>query len=230
MDNARSAINILKILMIKGEFSRKEDPILYSDYLETEVQEILETFQDELEFKLLNYDDTIYFVPNIDCELFGINPNELRRYFGTSATKKEVYLGYYIIMFIFYEFYNGKNRDPKKIDFLRISNLIEHLDNRFERLEELKEEEIQALEEDNKINISSSLGLWLSMITDTEGKRRTKYNFIKIVCKILEEHNLAYEVEDEIRTTRKLDILMRQYFLNADRVQSINEAFERGEI
>lgn len=230
MDNVRIAINILKHLMVKGEFNRKDDSILYSDYLETQVQEILDAFSEELEFKLLNYDDTVYFVPDIESEIFGINPNELRRYFGANATKREVFLGYYIIMFIFYEFYNGKNRDPKKIDYLRISILIEHLDARFERLEDLQEEEIKALEEEYKLNISTSVGLWLSMIADTEGKRRTKYNIIKNVCKILEEHNLVFVVEDEIRTTRKLDILMRQYFLNADRVQSINEAFERGEI
>lgn len=230
MDNVRIAINILKHLMVKGEFNKKDDSLLYSDYLETEVQEVLDAFSEELEFKLLNYDDTVYFVPDIESEIFGINPNELRRYFGANSTKREVFLGYYIIMFIFYEFYNGKNRDPKKIDFLRISILIEHLNARFEKLEGLQEENIKEIEERYMINISASIGLWLSMIADTEGKRRTKYNIVKNVCKILEEHNLIFVVEDEIRTTRKLDILMRQYFLSDERVQSINDAFESGEI
>lgn len=230
MDNFRAATRILKHLLLKGELNRREESLLYSDYLENEVQEVLDIFSEELEFKLLNFDDTLYLVPNIDSEMLGIEASELRRYFGSSATKKDVYLGYYIMMFIFYEFYNGKNRDPKKIDFLRISHLIDHLDERFERLEKLQEEDIKSLEEEYKINISSSLELWLSMISDSDNKRKTKYNTIKTVCKILEEHNLAFVVEDEIRTTRKLDILMRQYFLNENRVLLINEAFERGEL
>lgn len=230
MDNLKSAIEVFKQLMVKGELNRKDESLLYSTYLESEVQGVLDEFSEILEFRILHYDDTVYFVPNIDSEIFGINPNELRRYFGVNASKREVYLGYYIMMYIFYEFYNGKNRDPKKIDFLRISHLIEHLDERFERLNEYNEDEIRAIEEDVKINLSSSKDLWLSMIADTEGRRKTKYNIIKKVCEILEEHNLAYMIEDEIRTTRKLDILMRQYFLNVDRVMLINDAFERGEI
>jgi len=50
------------------------------------------------------------------------------------------------------------------------------------------------------------------------------------VVKILEDNKLAYMVENQIRTTKKLDILMRQYYLSSERAKLINEAFERGEI
>ena len=68
------------------------------------------------------------------------------------------------------------------------------------------------------------------MLADHESKRRTKIRVIENVVKIMEEHKLAYIVENQIRTTKKLDVLMRQYYLSADRVKLINGAFERGDL
>jgi len=141
-----------------------------------------------------------------------------------------VFLGFYIMMYIFHEFYSGKNKDPKKIDFLQVSVLIARLDERFERLMSTSEEEIEELEKTYQINLSSSMVIWSNMLVDHETKRRTKYNMIKNVCKILEDQKLAYLVEDQIRTTSRLDILMRQYYLHAERVSQINHAFDRGEL
>ena len=230
MESVRSAIRIFKLLIVQGEFNKREQASLYSDYLELEVQEVLSAFEEEFGCKLLNFDDTVYIVPNIDSETLGIGAGELRNYFGSNATKREVYLGFYIIMFIFYEFYNGKNKDPKKTDFLQISILIDHLDERFERLRNMEEKEIEALEEEYSINLSSSIDIWTNMVVDHDTKRKTKYNLIKNVSRILEDQRLAYVVEEQIRTTKKLDVLMRQYYLHADRVVLMSEAFEKGNL
>lgn len=189
---------------------------------------------------------------------------EIKRYFGSNATGRDVYLAYYIMMYIFYEFYSGKNRDPKKTDFIQVSHLINHLDERFERLYSLRRhsadeelvgakenqgnrsrfelnpnrfdlgkmnrEEIGKLEEEYSVNLASCVELWMNLLVDHESKRRTKTRIIESVVSILEDHRLAYMVENQIRTTKKLDVLMRQYYLNADRVKLISEAFERGEL
>jgi len=158
----------------------------------------------------------------------GQKPAEFRRYFGSNATRKDVYLGYYIIMYIFYEFYSGANRDPKKVDFIQINRLVASLDERFARLEALGEEGMVDLEDEYMINIQSSAKLWNALFTDHESKQKTKYNIIRKACNILEEQKLAYIVEDQIRTTAKLDTLMRQYYLHADRLIFINRAFGEG--
>ena len=80
------------------------------------------------------------------------------------------------------------------------------------------------------INLSSCISIWANMLVFHDSKRKTKYNLIKNVCRILEEQKLAYIVEEQIRTTRKLDVLMRQYYLHAERVLLINEAFDKGDI
>lgn len=228
MEHFKYAVKIFKLLLMQGEINRREQAFLYGEYLEYEVQEALSCFEEEFECKLLNFDDTIYLVPNINSQFIGLEPSEFRRYFGSNATNKDVYLGYYIIMFIFFEFYNGKNRDPKKTDFIQISYLINRLDERLERLKNMEKEEVDGLEEEYRINLTSCIEIWANMLIDHETRKKTKYNVIKNVCKILEENKLAYVVENQIRTTKKLDVLMRQYYLNADRVKLISEAFEKG--
>ncbi|MCT4507753.1 MAG: DUF6063 family protein [Tepidibacter sp.] len=228
MNAVRVAIKMFKILVDKGEINRKDNFDLYSNYLDGDVQQILSCFEEEFEVKFLNFDDTIYLIPKLDSTILGLKPADLRRYFGSNPNQKDVYLGYYIIMYILYEFYSGENRDPKKIDYLQISYLIDRLDMRFDKFDKLDEEELNELEEEYSINIKSAIKIWTSMLVDHEIKRKTKYRMIINVCKILEEQKLAYVVEGEIRTTQKLDVLMRQYYLHADRVSGINQAFENG--
>lgn len=230
MEGVREGIRIFKNLMLNGEISRKDNHDLYTDYLENNVREVLTICEEEFEAKIINFNDTLYLVPEIDGNILGINPSDLKMYFGSKATKRDVYLGYYIIMYIFYEFYNGKNRDPKTKEFLQISYLLNALDQRFENLEKKAKEEIEDMEEIYKINIQSSIGLWNALMADHESKQKTKYNIVRNVCRILEDQKLAFVVDEQIRTRPKLDILMSQYFLNSDRLSQINSAFEKGEL
>lgn len=228
MEHFKSAVKVFKQLLIDGELSRKENSFLYSEYLEYEVQEALLCFEEEFECKLLHFDDTVYLVPNINSQSISMQPSEFRRYFGSNATNRDVYLGYYIIMFIVFEFYNGKNRDPKKTDFIQISYLINRLDDRFARLSKLEPAKLEMLENEYRVNLSTSVELWTNMLVAHDSRRKTKSNVIKNVCDILEDNKLAYVVENQIRTTKKLDILMRQYYLNADRTKLLLDAFEEG--
>jgi len=228
METVKSAIRIFKLLMINGEINRKEHFDLFNEYIDVDVQEILGIFEDEFSCKILYFDNIIYLVPEIDGFLLGAKPSEFRAYFASNATQKDVFLAFYIMMYILYEFFSGSNINPKKIDFLQINHLITKLDERFERLDKLDEKQVADLEEEFEINIRSNIEIWNALFTDHETKRKTKFNIIKNACRILEEHNLLYIVENQIRTSSKLDTLMQQYYLHSDRVKVINNAFEKG--
>ena len=230
MEHVRSAVKIFKLLVTHGEINKREQALLYSEYLETEVQEVLSVLTEEFECRLVNFDDTVYLVPDIDSQVIGMQPGEIRRYFGSNATNKHVYLAYYIMMYIFFEFYGGKNKDPKKTDFIQVSHLIDRLDERFERIQKMSKDEVEHLEEEYSVNLTSCVEIWMNLLVDHESRRKTKTKIIETVVKILEDNKLAYMVENQIRTTKKLDILMRQYYLNAERAGLINAAFERGEL
>ncbi|MBP7175822.1 MAG: hypothetical protein KBA53_06345 [Thermoclostridium sp.] len=230
MEHMKSAVKIFRVLLEQGEISKREQAFLYSAYLETEVQEALNLFEEEFECRLLNFSDTVYLVPGMNSHMLSMQPGEFRSYFGSNATNKDVYLSFYILMYILFEFYSGKNKDPKKTDFIQVSHLINRLDERFERLAKLEKEELDKAEEEHGINLATCIEIWMNLLVDHETKRKTKIRMIEAVVDILEDQKLAYMVENQIRTTKKLDILMRQYYLNADRVKLISEAFERGEL
>ena len=175
MEHIKSAVKIFKVLLEQGEISKREQAFLYSEYLEAEVQEVLSVFEEEFEFRLLNFSDTVYLAPAMNSHILGIQPGELRRrYFGSNATNKDVYLSFYIMMYIFYEFYSGKNKDPKKTDFIQVSHLINRLDERFERLAKLEKEELDKAEEEYGVNLATCIDIWMNLLVDHETKRRTK--------------------------------------------------------
>jgi hypothetical protein len=70
--------------------------------------------------------------------------------------------------------------------------------------------------------------LWESKQDYEEKGRKTKAGSILIACRLLGRENLLRMVDDdrEMRTTRKLDDLMLNYYLNDSRVGEINALFE----
>ena len=81
MEGYQSAIQIFKLLVNQGEFNRRDNPGLYSEYLDAEVQEALVVLEHEFTCKFLHFDDTVYLVPGIDSEILGIQPAELPKLF-----------------------------------------------------------------------------------------------------------------------------------------------------
>ena len=52
MEYVKSAVKIFKLLLAQGEINKREQAFLYSEYLESEVQEVLSFFEEEFECKL----------------------------------------------------------------------------------------------------------------------------------------------------------------------------------
>lgn len=80
------ALQIYKKLLEKGEVSRKEDKELFQSYMENlEVKEILEKFERELDFKIVDTPRTLYLVPNIENKVLGISLREIRESIQSDA-------------------------------------------------------------------------------------------------------------------------------------------------
>jgi hypothetical protein len=174
--------------------------------------------------------NTIYLLPNYDNSVLGFKTKDMREWIGTNAKLSDVYLAYYIVMFILNQFYGGKNKNPKQREFMRVSTLIEELDKRLTAVLESGEETV-AIEEKYSINFIRIAESWDSRRSYEERKLTTKHGYVLRVCKLLEQEKLIRLVDDdkELRTTRKLDDLMLYYYLNDSRVSEINSIFKRGE-
>jgi len=231
MNNVKVALKIFRILIEQGELSRGDYGDLFVEYLDSEVQGVLNNFEEEMDCSIKKIGNTLYLLPNYDNSILGFRNKDWREWLGASATNLDVYLGYYITMFILFKFYGGKNKNPKKLEFLRMVNLIEDLDGRFKLMLEGEEAEVQKNEEEFGINLIKVSRYWMEKIVDEENKKKTKFALVRKICRLLESEKLIYLIDDdnEIRTTRKLDDIMTYYYLNDSRIEEINSIFSQGE-
>jgi len=229
VSHLNTAVKILKKLMDKGQIDRETDGDLFLEFRNAEVRSALAEFEEEMDFKILEAPGTLYLVPDSGNSLLGFTTRDFREWVASDARLVDAYLLCYISMYIFYLFYGGRNRNPKQREFLRITKLIEELDSRFSMALE-KSEQAVLLEERYAVNFIRVAELWESKQDFEEKSRKTKAGAILNACRLLERENLLRIVDDdrEIRTTRKLDDLMINYYLNDSRVSEINGLFEEG--
>jgi len=231
MNNVKTAIKLFKILLENGQLDREEYSDLFVEYLNSEVQEVLSEFEEEMDCKIIKINNTIYLLPDFDNSLLGFKNKDFREWIGSNSRLSDVYLSYYITMFLLYKFYGGKNKNPKQREFMRINTLIDELDNRFEGVLKQNRDEVISTEEKLSINLISIAESWNQKITLEDNKRTTKFGTVLRISSLLEQEKLIRLMEDkkEIRTTKKLDDLMTYYFLNDSRINEINSIFEKEE-
>jgi len=229
MSDLKTAIRILNKLMDKGQIDRDTDEDLFLEYRSTEVRSILQDFEEEMDFKIVEASRTFYMVPLSGNSLLGFKNRDIREWVASDGRLVDAYLLAYISMFILYMFYGGRNRNPIQREFLRISALIEELDKRFgPALENIEQATLN--EERYAINFLKIAELWDSKQGFEEKGRKTKAGTILNTCRLLEREGLLRILDDdrEIRCTRKLDDLMLNYYLSDSRVEEIHSLFERG--
>lgn len=232
MNVLQTALKVFRTLLENGQLDRDANEELFIEYMNPEVQECLNQFEEEMECRIVRYGNIIYLIPSCENKLLGYRTKDQREWIGANARLSDVFLMDYIVMFILYLFYAGKNKNPKQREFLRLSTLVEELDRRFAGILSTDREDMAMLEEQYSINFLRIAELWVSKKVFEEKKLNTKMGTILRVCRLLELESLVRIVDDdkEIRTTRKLDDLMINYYLNDNRVQEVRAIFdERGE-
>ena len=219
MSSLNTALRIFKKLLDRGQIDRDSDGDLFLEYRNGEVRSILAQMEEEMEFTIVEASSTLYLVPDSSNILLGYVSKDLREWVASDARLLDSYLLCYIIMFMLYLFYGGRNRNPKQRDYLRVSKLSEELDQRL-GLALLDLEGASGLEERYGLNFIKIAELWESKQDYEEKARKTKTGTILNACRLLERHNLIRLVDNdrEIRCTRKLDDLMLNYYLSDNRV------------
>ncbi len=223
----RRALKIYRKLIEDGKLHDKDDPYLYSDYKDSEVRDMLESFGEELGFTLVDIPHTVYLVPDIDNDLLSFSLRDIRESVASSARLVEAFLQCYIVMTILYLFYGGKNNNPKQRTFLQIKDIVSELDTHFSNASNEMQE---TLESKYSINFKNIAEIWASRPIYDDTKRTTRHEAVMRACRLLERHKLTdfYDDRREIRTTQRLDDLMINYYLDERRIEDINSIFRTG--
>lgn len=231
MDHTRIAMQIFRELLDKGQLDRETNNELFLNYMNQEVQEVLDMVQEEVDCHILRLNNTIYLIPEYDNLFLGYRNKDMREWLGGANPKQsDVFLAYYIVIFILHLFYGGKNKDPKQREFLRVTTIIEELDSRMRKALE-DEENTAVLEEKYSMNFKKTAENWDSRKAYEERRQGTKHGFTMRVLRLLVQERLLRISDDEkeIRATKKLDDLMLYHYLNDSRVQEIQNIFMGGE-
>lgn len=230
MSSLNTALKIFKKLLDKGQLDRETDSDLFLEFRNPEVRQALAEMEEELDFQIVEASSTLYLVPAAGNSLLGFTNKDFREWISSDARLADAYLLTYIAMFILFLFYGGKNQNPKQREFLRLSKLLEELDQRFASLTDDVEQAL-VLEEKYSLNFIRIAELWESKQGFEEKSRKTKAGTVLNVWRLLERESLIriLDNEREIRPTRKLDDLMLNYYLNDNRVTEIVGLFQGGE-
>ena len=219
------ALQIYKKLLADGQINDKNDLEFYTNYKDSEVRIMLTQFERELGFRLVEAKHTVYLVPNSDNELLSFTMKDIRESISSGARQVDSFLQCYIIMVLLHMFFGGKNNDPKQIEFLQIKDIVQKLDERFDTTSKARQDE---LEESYSINFRQISNIWRAKAVVQDGKRTTKNELVLKACRLLIRQKLAEfrDNEREIKTTKRLDDLMKYYYLDEKRVQEILHIFE----
>lgn len=232
LDEIKKATDIYVYLIGKGELKSEINKELFSLYSEQNIKQILDGMAEQSDIYIRQIVDTIYLIPNIDNELLGYKRGELQT--AILGRRSEIrlddyYLSIYIIILMLSEFYGGKGANQKirdSVELIQIENIVS------KRLEPLVEKDVTQLEGDTKLAISVIANLWSTSGNDDDyAKVRTRKWYVKKVCDFLKKEGLA-NILDEINVvpTKKLDRLVMNHLLNAERLAEINTILSLKEV
>ncbi len=224
----KETYQILKTLLMNGELDAGDDKALFSEWKDPRVRDELEDLAEALSFALVEVPHAVYLVPEMDNPFLSVSLGDLRRNVGTAAHTVDAFLQCYILMFILYRFYGGKNANPKQTAFLQIADIVRDLD---KRLQSADTHRAEVWQEEMGINFERIAQVWNNLSLRETNKSTTREETVRRACRFLEKQKLVNLLDDqrEIRPTQRLDDLMLHYYLNDERVQDIHRLFAKEE-
>jgi hypothetical protein len=232
LDEIKKATDIYVYLLEKGELKSELNKELFNVYSEQNVREILDGMAQQSDIYIRQIVDAIYLIPNIDNEFLGYKRSELKvAILGRQSEFRleDYYLSIYIIILILSEFYGGKGSTIKLKDSIELT-FIENTVS--QRLEPLTKKDVTELEGETKLAISVIANLWFSSANDDDYvKVRTRKWYVKKVCEFLKKEGLVNILDDiNVIPTIKLDRLVLNHLLNAERLSEINTILSLNEV
>jgi hypothetical protein len=223
LEDIRKAMRLYNYLLAQGDLTAKEDKEIYEIFSQVKVREILEAFEEESRVSIKKYDDTIYFIPQVDNDFLGYKRSELKKEIFPRGDMKNIdlFLAMYILLQLTSEFYSGKGSNIKIRDLIELGELDEKIT---DRLELFLDKEDKSVDEETNLAITDIAKYWFTLTNEDDAAAlRTRRWYITQVMTFLKKENLI-NIQDEtvIIPTSKFNRLAANYFLNYERLEDIN--------
>lgn len=234
-ETVRKAYRLQQNLIFKGEVSRRMDPELYSAFYEPSVRSLMyNIFLPESKAEILIQDDVLYFVPEIDNDIFSYSNKQLREAMKLQ-NNNQLYLAQFIFINTLSEFYGEQFHtinEPRS--FVKLEEIVTKVRSYIEDFKEINPEELEELSQENELNLVGMIEAWDGLTQETDdiekikmAPKRTRGFFLKILSFWELEKLILIQDEEEISLTEKMKGIAGNYYNHGDRILKIKELFQK---
>jgi hypothetical protein len=217
IEEVKQSQQIFYYLLEHRELKEEEERELYKAYVENEtIMNLVKSQGDIANCEIVRYSNVIYIIPKEDNDFLGYSKCQLKATLCKSgATDKDYYLSQFVILTLLVEFYDGQGSTSKSRDYIRVGELLNCIS---ERLKEGASQTDIDEQESSGIAFSNMLEAFEALRSEDRGSRAktTKEGFLYTILSFLSKQGLIdyIEVDEMIKTTKKLDHLMDYNLLN----------------
>jgi len=229
IEEIRQSQLIFYKLLENKQLASEQDRDLYYAYMGNENVATLVKSQGELAgCQVGKYGNTIYLIPNEENSFLGYSKRELKNILCKSkGTDKDYYLSQFVVLTILTEFHDANGVSSKGRDFMRVGDLQNLIS---ERLKEGSANYTEEEQGQHGIAFSNMLEAFEALRSDDRGAKTktTKEGFLHHIFKFLQDQGLIdyLEIDELIKTTKKLDQFMDFNLLNRNHFQRVLKVLE----
>ena len=215
-----------------GVLDIKEFPELYEYYMDENVEGIINLLMLESKLEIKQVESKLYLIPQMGNKIYGMTDEYYKVLYGTKSIDKEgMYLSGFILMVILSKIYAGKGENAKLLTHISVEMVLEEINKIFLEVEKY---DVKEIEYENEINIRSIKKRWESLSVRYPNRMKpkigkTKYAAIIRSVEVFKKQGLLKYLEEEeiIKPEKKLDDLMRCYYLDYDRKELIDTLLKK---
>lgn len=229
--NLKKAMKIYNLLIKQGQINLEDEREIRTYYEDDEIKKILEIVVVESETNLFLHKNTLYLVPEIGNKLLSYDNLELKATIFPNSSTLGVYLlhsGYYIIVtFLSYMYqYNDNNISVRP--WIGIDSLMKLIGDSLSNF--MEESSFEQIENELNFNISTVAKFWIGLTDYKDEKnlrgQKSKVGIIENTMLFLQKNQLVIVNDEQIRTTDRLNDIVRHYYAKGDREYIIMKLLE----
>ncbi len=233
-ESIRKAYALHQALMVKGKISQKREPELYNSFYETTVRSLMyNIFLPEAKAEILSQGDVLYFVPEMENDIFAYSNEDLRKRMKLD-NNRQLYLAQFIFINIMGEFYGEQYHiinEPRS--FVKLEKIVSKVRNYMMKFQKMNEDDLYELSNEYDLNLIGMIQAWEGLNDETDAikdirkaPQRLRGFFLSLLNFWVDENLILIQENEDIYLTEKMKGIAGNYYNYSDRIIKIKELLQ----
>ncbi|WP_430787212.1 DUF6063 family protein [Virgibacillus flavescens] len=233
-EKVKEAYTLFQTVMIRGSIDKNRDPDLFHSYLDPDIRDIIrQIFQPVSQSKIVQVDQTLYFVPEMENDTFAYSNSELLELMKLKDNK-QLYFAQFIFMNLLSEFFGDQFLQTGETRaFIKVDEIMARVNEYMQNFDQKSEEELEELQTRYELDIRGMLETWKGLsdvtedIKDLSKATKRDYGFFLKVLRFWENEKLIIIREkEEISLTDKMKNISNSFYHNGERITRMQELLD----